>query len=331
MDFLTTLENKDLIYDSEKYEIENNFKTDKFFDYKKTDNLMAEIINLEDGATVPITAQVHSLDSEARIADRPGYERFELEKLFIKEKINMTERMNRAKRYGIFGNDRIKEFIFNDTKNLVSKIKTRISLMNAELLSTGKVTIDENNVKIDIDYGYNESENTINATDWSNPEHNIIDDIETIKDKAKSKGYEIKRALLSSETMKYFRLNNGIISYFKEANEYVTSEIVRKWMQDKLNIDFVTIDDVYKTERGGESLNVFKKNNISWLTDERTVGKGLYAPTPEENMSKNTSSKGYITLTTWQTEEPCAKWIKASSYYLPVLYDINGLFLSTVS
>ena len=45
-------------------------------------------LRLANGAQIPTMATVHAFDTEAEIATRPALEKTEVEKLFIKRKIN---------------------------------------------------------------------------------------------------------------------------------------------------------------------------------------------------------------------------------------------------
>lgn len=327
--YLQMLENADLVNLSNSFEYNSKYSLDKLFMTQKTDNLMVEAERFMEGSNIPVMAQVHSFDSEARIGDRPSYEKIKLEKLFIKEKINQTERLMYLIRDRGVQESKIKEFIFDDAYNMATRVATATSVKNAELLSTGKLVIKENNVDITVDYGM-PSGNIISLTDWSNPTHDILNDIETLQSTAKSKGYTIMRAICSTKVLNYLSKNNAIKSIFSSKGDYATNETLKTWLKDKFKIEFVTNDEVYKTAINSEVKRVFKDDTITFLTTDGMVGAGLYGVTPEE-IQLNTKITGNIAITQYKVIDPVAVWTKASALYLPIVKDINGLFIGNIS
>ena len=57
------------------------------FPAEKTNNIKIATKTLVSNGTLPVMAQVHALDTEARIGDRTNYKELEVEKLLIKEKL----------------------------------------------------------------------------------------------------------------------------------------------------------------------------------------------------------------------------------------------------
>lgn len=69
---------------------------DTIFPDVKTPYWKAEYYRLMAGQRLPEVAFVHALDTEAEIGSRPGFEKVLTEKLFIKRKINQSERLQEA-------------------------------------------------------------------------------------------------------------------------------------------------------------------------------------------------------------------------------------------
>ena len=156
MDLLQLLTNKDKLDYSENYNYDNNFIGTRLFPQEKTNNLKVSIARLVENGSVPVMAQFHALDSEARIGDRTNYKEIEVEKLLIKEKLNQGERIAYYLN-GVTDNDTVRDFIFDDANNLVSRVLTRAELANMQLMGYGRLEINENNFKAVIDY-VNESD-----------------------------------------------------------------------------------------------------------------------------------------------------------------------------
>ena len=126
----------------------------KLFPLARTDNLKLAIANLVEGGKVPVMALVHALDTEARIGDRPNYEVVKTELFLIKEKLNQGEALKKLLTdVGMKPTENnILKAIFNDVNNLISRVLTRIEAMGMELLTTGKMVINENDFKATVDY-----------------------------------------------------------------------------------------------------------------------------------------------------------------------------------
>ena len=77
MDLLQLLTNKDKLDYSENYNYDNNFIGTRLFPQEKTNNLKVSIARLVENGSVPVMAQFHALDSEARIGDRTNYKEIE--------------------------------------------------------------------------------------------------------------------------------------------------------------------------------------------------------------------------------------------------------------
>lgn len=330
MDILTMIDKQELREFSENLAYQTNFMGDKLFTSEKTLNLKAAVRSAMEGATIPVMAQVHSLDSEARIGDRPNFTELEFEKLFIKEKINTTERISLFKADGA-SNSAIKRFIFDDIANMVSRVLTRNEVMRMELLSTGKITIKENNVNTTVDYKV-PATNFVSLGNWSNADYDILADLKKVQKVMKAKGYSAVRALTTSGVIEMMSANNGIKAYWANVNVPMTESNMLAWINDNFKIEFVANDEVYKTKLSNTKVEpFFKANTIAFLPTKGILGKGLFGVTPEELELGEVSQRMKVAVTQWKTPDPVAVWTKASELYLPVLNDPNGLFIGTIA
>ncbi len=332
MDILTILSNDELREFAENLSYRTNFLGDKLFPSQKTDNIKATMRSLMSGASVPVMAQVHALDTEARIGDRPSIQEVEFEKLLIKEKINQTERLSYYK-HDNASNSALKRYILDDAANMVSRVLTRAEVMKMEYLYSGKVTVDENNVRTTVDYKVPEK-NRIPLSNWSSADADILGDIAKVQKAAKSKGYKVVRAITTSTVIGYMLNNKAIQAYWTNVNVPITESNMLAWINDNYKIQFVANDDVYKTKISATSVYpFFKENTISFITTMGTVGTGLFGVTPEELELTNgqTSERMKCAVTMWKSPDPVAVWTKATALYLPVPTDPNGLFIGTIT
>lgn len=330
MDYLTMLKPEEIIEFTDNLSYTTNFIGDKLFPNVKSGNLKVAMRRIMDGATVPVMAQVHSLDSEARIGDRPNFEELSFEKLFIKEKLNQTERMAEFIDSGASAGQ-IKNLIFDDIANLVSRVLTRVEVMKMEYLASGRVTVHENGVMTSVDYKVPFANNLGPQFIDMLEEIGITRSLEQVKTMAKAKGYNLQRAFCSSEFITNVLCGDDtILGFISNANVVPTEKNVRAWVKDNFGIEFVPIDDVYKTSvHSEEVLRFFPSNVLSFVGTRDTLGNAVFGVTPEERRLRNgkTSEKALVTTTQWINEDPVAVWTKASAIALPVPKDPNGLFI----
>ena len=271
-------------------------------------------------------AQIHAFDSEARIGERPNFEVKDYTKLLIKEKINQTERIAQFLKYA--PDNKVKQFVFDDAANLISRVLTRAEVATMEVLGTGHATYKENNVSLDVNYGVK----TANFTEtWSSADADILGEIEAAIAERASRGYTTERAITSSKVIGYMLKNNAIKSYWANKAEPLTQSRLISWIRDNYGVELVVNDATYKTALSDATAKRFyPENAITFLSTRTAVGQGMFGYTPEELSLPETSEKNFVTVTQWYTEDPVAVWTKASALYVPVLKDSNSISIYTV-
>lgn len=332
MDILKLITNKDRAIFSSNYKYQTNFTFSGIIPDEKTANLKVALAKLTEGGALPVMAEFHALDAEAKIGDRSNYKRIELEKLVIKEKLNQTERV--IELLGANAEDQeVIDFVFDDFGNLISRVLTRAELAKCQLVSTGKLQINENGFVKVIDYGFNTSKNTINFSDWANPAHSIVNDLNAVMDKATALGKTITKAVTSSKVVGYMLKNTELRAIFEKAGRLVTKQAMLQFIYETFNIQFAIDDEVYKKSANDTATHRFyPENKISFFCGDGIIGKGLYGPTAEELALPNeVKQNGLVTVTQWASEDPVAVWSKATALFIPVLADIDGLFIATIT
>ena len=331
-DLLNLVKGADLVEFAEGLNYKTTFVGSTLFPARKTKNILVEARNLIANGDLPVMAQVHAYDAEARIGDRTNFTELKAEKLFIKEKLNRTERMSILLGDNLANADEkdVVRFIYDDANNLVSRVLTRCEVANMEVLATGKLTIEENNAEITVDYKL-PAANAVDFESWSDKTHSILSDLETIRTLAKANGKTIDKALTSTKVIGYMKANEEIKGYFAGTGLVPTERRILQFVFDEYGIAFVTNDDVYKTSaNANQTKRFYPEDKITFFGGNGALGEGLFGVTPEERENIGYSEKANVMLTQWKTEDPVAVWTKASATYLPVVKDINGLFIATL-
>lgn len=334
-DILKLITKRDLLDFGENFNYQTNFKLSSITRQSKSDNIKFAITRLMENGNLPVIAKVHADDTEARIGERTNFSVFEFEKFLIKEKINLTERQAELVDFGIQDDNRIVKYIFDDISNMTSRVLTRAELMNNQLLSTGKVEINENNYKTTLDFKLHDYQN-VDFKDWDDPKHSIIADLKNVKNVARQHGKTITRALTSQAVVDLLEKNEEILTYFKNATTLVTQEVIVAWIRNNLGIAIDVNEDLYREDATSSATHRFFPNNkIAFFTGTGVFIEGLWGVTSEERMLRTelgikTMTRGYTTITQWAEPDPAAIWTKASGVYVPVPRDVDGLYIATV-
>ena len=335
MDYLKNLKGEQLVAISNDFDYLSataDFVGLKLMPMVKTENMKVAMYNLLAGQDIPVIALVHALDSEARVADRPDYEEIKAELFLIKAKLNQGEELRKKiKDMGMSTEERtILNAIYDDIANLISRVLTGFERRACELLSTGKIVIDENGAKKTVNYHLS-AKNSIPVSGWATPTHDIMADIVAVK---KASGNKIVRAIVSGKIMGYIMANEKLNAFATNANEYVTEDFAKNFLLNKFGVEFIVDDRTYKTDYvGGKEYRFFEEDTISWLTTRGVIGKTFMTSTPTEDANETDAKYRFVAVDAWMEDhDPHITWTMAEGIGLPVIADINNtLYLSKVT
>ena len=339
MNILELIKDKDRLDFSQNLSIARNYMGDRLFPDVKTRHLEAEFYRLADDLQIPTMAKVHAFDTEAAIGTRPALERVTVEKLLIKEKINQSERLALLRANGVPETDLI-SYVYDDMGRLAESVKTRTEVAKMELLQSGKITINENNVKFTIDYGVPKEHKV--AYTWNSPEVDILANIQEMVDLAKAKGKRITKAVTSTKIVGLLRKNKAVQTAIYGVNglgTFISTSQINSLMNEMFGFTIEVNDEMYGFETAAgvkTTKRYFDENKFVLLATlaNNTMGTGLWGVTPEELKMSPWSAKSaqqYITLTQWETPDPVATWTKASGVFVPVLPSKNSLVIATIA
>lgn len=335
MDFLRTLKNEELVSISADFNYlraTEDFVGLKLLPMARTENLKVAIYDLTKGVEVPVMALVHAFDSEARIGDRPTYEEIKAELFLVKEKIDQGEELRKKiKDLGMSSDERtILNAIYDDINHLISKVLVSFEKRACELLSTGKLVVNENNAKFEVNYGFDTVNNKKDMTGWSDPTHDIVADLVALRTASKNK---IVRMIMSSKVMGYILANTKLNAIAEKAGVYVTQDWAKTYINNIVGVEIIVDDRTYKlSHKDTTEYRFFPENTLISLTTKGEVGKTFMTSTPIEDGGTVDGTYGFVAVSQWRTEDPVTSWTKAEGVGLPVIAGINStLYLSTIS
>lgn len=330
---LESITEKERLNFSQSFDVKRPGILDTIFPDVKTQYLKAEYYRLMSGQRLPEVAFVHALDTEAEIGTRPGFEKVLTEKLFIKRKINQSERLRQAIENGVPDNEALKNFVFDDAANLFESVVARANVMKGQFLSTGAVTVKENHVDMGIDYGVPATAK-VTLTNWATPEADIMGDIQKMVTVAEDNGYVVNKALTSLKMINYMRNNTAMqTAVLGAANKrLLTKQELANLLMQEYAITIDRCDEKFRFRKADGSLKTgrYFKEDVFTLYEadaNGSFGTGLWGVTPEELEYRQfiqEDNRSFITLSMWATQDPVAVWTKASGMFVPVAPKANG-------
>lgn len=330
---LETITEEERLNFSQSFDVKRPGILGTIFPDTKTQYLKAEYYRLMAGQRLPEVAFVHALDTEAEIGSRPGFEKVLTEKLFIKRKINQSERLQQAIENGVPDDNNLKKFVFDDAANLFEGVVARANVMKGQFLSTGIVKIKENHVDMSIDYGVT-SDAKVTLTNWSKPDEDIMGDIQKMVAIAEDNGYVVNKALTSLKMINYMRNNTAMqTAILGAANKrLLTKQELTNLLMQEYGITIDRCDEKYRYRKADGTLKTgrYFKEDVFTLYEANangSFGSGLWGVTPEELEYRQfiqEENRSFVTLSMWATHDPVAVWTKASGMFVPVAPKANG-------
>lgn len=312
----------------------------RLFPQEKDPYLEARWFSMMQDSNVPIIGEIYADDTEAKLSQRKPMKEIEVEKLTIKKMFSQSERLQKYIRRGATDANSQLDFLLNDARNAALGVSARMDVMCADLLSTGVVTIHENNANTIIDYQVPTSNKV--AFDWSNPDHDILTDIQNMINVSESQGQSMTTAVMTPE-IKALLMKNNIINKriygAANAGAFVTESMLKTLFDDMFSgLSIEVFKDIYQFElpAGGFGTRRYIDPNKFILVAEGTsgIGAGLWGETAEElepeNYNRAEPFDNNVFLCTWRKPEPVTKYIKAVGIGVPALWNPFSLNIADI-
>lgn len=292
---------------------------------------------------LPVTAEVHAYDTETQLDSREAIEKGVASLALIKRKIKIAE-----KELIKINNPRtdselafVLSQLYNDSEKMADSVKVRVEAMRMELLSTGKIAINENKVKVTIDYkvpGGNKKSFTWQTPDSDNP----LDDLATLADAVETEsGSRPTRALTSRKVVKTICKTASVRKaiYGVNSDKIVTLAALNELLVQLDLPQIVVYEGKYKKEtaKGFATTRYFPENVIAMFGDE-TLGETIYGLTAEEvkligdgKMEEASVLDNKIFVGTYSSIDPVGEFTKAAATVLPTLPHGEELGIGTIT
>jgi len=322
---------------------------DTLFGDVKTDNLIAYWESIAAQYQVPLMAQFHGFDTEAQKTFRIPVDNHNIEKGLIKVKLDQSERMRALLRSGV-QNDQMYDYVINDGIRLAEQVITRTKVAKNELMATGQVTIKENDLDLKVEYGVPEAQKGLTIDFGAGAEAPVDEQLETLVQTARDVGVVLNGMMLSRAVLTKFRKSTVLQKAINGSlnDSLLATSALRAFLTEEYGLNNIVVNDAtYGVPDGFDAngrpkiktLRYFPANGITFFGTPNggtKLGDGLWGDAPEtdagveiNNQVSGSSESPYITITQWSEHDPAVLWTKASTLFMPVLYNPNSLFIAS--
>ena len=323
---------------------------ESLFTDETTSNLVASYHTIASEYNVPQMAQFHAFDTEAQKSIPVPIDEHNVEKGLIKVKRNTTELLRQLTQRGVTNEDELYRRVMDFAGDLSNQVVTRAKVARAEVLATGKMTIKENNLDITIDYGVPAANLALTLDLGAGATKDVATQLTEIVDAAADKGVTITGMICARSTLTKMRQNLGIQKSINGVNMQgvlVTNTQLRTWLDDEFGITQVITDDLsyslpYTLDSDGRpevhQQRYYPKNKVTFFgtSNGMRLGTSLWGAPPEVDLASYydggvTNRDTYVYISQWATEDPAVLWTKASTLFIPVLFNPYSLYVATVT
>ena len=329
------------------YWLEKNLNTytigDQLFPYKK--EIGVEIDWIKGANNQPVGLRLSAYDAKSIRRDREGIEKYKTEMPFFKESMVIDEKMRQQLNtlFQTQNEEIIRNIIakiFDDQIKLITAAFETIERMRMQLVTTGTITLASNGQAYSYDYGMPQDNKITVETAWSSASANIIKDINDIKKQARTAGYKLTRAMCNSNLLDSLTANTNIskrIYAMSNGAVYITSEEVRRFIEQETGIVIAINDDGYIDETTGSFVQ-YVADDVFVLMPDGPLGQTHLGVTPEESDLITGATKAEVSLvnnaiavTTFAIEDPVNVETKVSMVALPSFEQADGVFIVDVN
>lgn len=224
--------------------------------------------------------------------------------------------------------------IFNDEMQLLESASVTRERMRTMLISTGVIALENNGQVYTYDYKMPESHKVTASKSWSDPDADILGDIDAgINRILEDEGATVTRAICSSKVLGYMKRNNAIkatLLAFSQGQGVVTTEKIKEYILTEYGIEIVTNDKRYVDE--SEQTQRFIEDDVFVMLPDGKLGKFWFGTTPEQSdlMTGSVANVAIVdtgvAITTMKKVDPVQVETKVTQICLPTCQKIKQIY-----
>lgn len=310
----------------------------ELFPERKTEAL--EIKMIRGANNLPVSASIHAFDTETEIDQREGasYDVAELALIKRKRKLSEKEIIHLETPRSTAEEKEAINKIYGDVDYLQDSVLTRTEAMRGEALSTGKLVINENGYKAEIDYGLPVSHK--GTFTWSDGSSDILMNMDSAVNKiVDDTGFTPTRVLTSKKNLNIILKDEKIRKAILGVNsdKLLSRQELNNFLQTQDLPQIATYDAKYRqlTAKGTYTAKRYFTESAFVFMPDGTMGETLFGLTAEELALRKKedveiSDIGHVIIEQYATNDPVAKWIKAVATALVTFPCADQVFIATI-
>lgn len=275
-------------------------------------------------------ASFRAYDAESPIGSRPGAVRISGELPPISRKIRLGE-YDRLKQRKL--DERIRGALMTDAERMVKSIMARMELARGDALVNGSVTISENGLMVQADFGRSGSMSVAPGTLWSDLTNATpLTNLFTWKEAYISANGEMPGAIVTSTRVLNYMLRNAEIRALAATAIGTPTLVSPSMLTQVLEAHGLPPVQTYDAQIkvNGSATRVVADDRLLLLPmagdasspESSDLGATLWGTTVEATSPKYSIELGEepgIVAGSYEDEDPIALWTKASAIGLPIL------------
>lgn len=285
------------------------------------------------GGGLSRAASFRAYDTESPISGRKGVSRISGELPPISEKRRLGE-YDRLKLRSL--NDGIRSALFSDAVDLAKAIQTRLEIARGEALMDGKVTLAENGLALEVDYGRSATHSTAAGVMWGTGGDPVADLLAWQATYVATNGARPGSMLTSQNVVSALMRNAKIREYTLPAGstqQIVTVDAINALFRS-FGLPGIEIYEAQVANEAGAATSIIDPKKVLFLPAVgQKLGETLWGVTAEAQDADyriDASEAPGIVVGSYSDKDPVGLWTKASAISLPVVLNPNLTFAAKV-
>lgn len=287
-------------------------------------------------------AEYRGFDTEAGIGKRPGTQRLRGKIPPVSRKIRLgEEEILRLEAEKTGDTEALIEAIFDDAASMTRAVRARVTLAKGSVLATGKVTLAENGVVAEADYGVPGGNITTVGTAWSNTAASMVTDLTTVQAayRTTNKGLNPGGIIINSTILGYMLRNTEmrtLLASIAGAPALITRQGVDAALQAFGLPPILKVIDTQVMVNGSATYLIPQDKVIFVPPATAPLGATPFGITAEALRLRQGGQievdqlSGMIATVSETTFDSVATWTKASALAIPVLANPDRLAILDV-
>lgn len=307
---------------------ENRFTLAQFLPNRLIDDLQYRFMAGGEGLAEAATFRAY--DAESPIGGRPDVARTSGELPPISRKYRLGEYDRLRQRQST--EDAVRRAVLGDARRGVRAIAARMELARGQALRTGKVTITENGLTVEADFGRQGNHTTTSGTSWVTVSTaTVLSDLILWRDRFRTTTGEDPGVVLASTTVLRLMQRNAEVINAVTGATAARTRVNRAELNALLESEGIppVLEYDVKVRVGGSSVAVLGEDSIVMVpspvgpTDEEAELGGTFWGTTAESLDERfgieDGEEPGAVAGVYSTDDPVALWTKAAAIGLPVL------------